>query len=257
MKYKLDDNEIWSEVPPDDLIRFNYLNFGSHVLNLTAEDKSSPEKNRSLQLGFTIFPPWYLHWIAFVVYLSLIGCSVFLISKLNRFRLRSHKLAYLKNIKTEHTRRIQRMKEQNLEKEIKNKSKELVNYTILLRKKNEVLQNIQEILNKDGLPENKMKSKVLQIVDQNLSDRKEWEIFQLHFDEAHSDFLKKLKLRHPDLTPNDLRFCAFLRMNMTSKEISFLLNMSLRSIEVKRYRLRLKLGLEHDHNLVDYIMTIE
>jgi len=146
--------------------------------------------------------------------------------------------------------------QQNLEKEIKSKSKELVNYTILLSKKNEVLQKLLEILKKDESPGNKTNSQVKQIINQNLGDRNDWQIFRSHFDEAHSDFLKKLKALHTNLTPNDLRFCAFLRMNMTSKEISILLNMSLRSIEVKRYRIRHKLEIGHDINLVEYLFTI-
>lgn len=61
---------------------------------------------------------------------------------------------------------------------------------------------------------------------------------------------------HPDLSPNDLRFCAYLRLNLTSKEIAPLLNISIKSVETRRYRLRKKLNLEHEDNLVSYIFEI-
>jgi DNA-binding CsgD family transcriptional regulator len=68
--------------------------------------------------------------------------------------------------------------------------------------------------------------------------------------------LKKVKLAHPSLTPNDLRLCAYLRLNLSSKEIAPLLNISVRSIEIKRYRLRKKMELPHETGLVEYILSI-
>ena len=257
LQYKLDDNDTWTTITNDYLIKFNYLDFGTHYLNINAEDKSSRSINTSMKLSFKILPPWCQHPLAFVVYFIVLIGFIYLFALVNEVRLKKHKLTYLKKIESpEHTQSIQRMMQQNLEKDIKNKSKDLVNYTILLSKKNEVLQKILEILKKDEIPGNKINNQVKQIINQNLGDRNDWQIFRSHFDEAHSDFLKKLKARHTNLTPNDLRFCAFLRMNMTSKEISILLNMSLRGIEVKRYRIRHKLEIGHDVNLVEYLFTI-
>ena len=73
---------------------------------------------------------------------------------------------------------------------------------------------------------------------------------------ADTDFLKKVKLAHPSLTPNDLRLCAYLRLNLSSKEIAPLLNISVRSVEIKRYRLRKKMELHHDQGLVEYILYL-
>ena len=70
------------------------------------------------------------------------------------------------------------------------------------------------------------------------------------------DFLKKIKQLHPTLTPNDLRICAYLRLNLSSKEIAPLLNISVRSVEIKRYRLRKKMDLPHEKGLVEYILSI-
>jgi len=81
-------------------------------------------------------------------------------------------------------------------------------------------------------------------------------LFEEAFNNADKDFLKKIKSSHPALTSNDLRLCAYLRLNLSSKEIAPLLNISSRSVEVKRYRLRKKLGLSHEDSLSDYILEI-
>ena len=72
----------------------------------------------------------------------------------------------------------------------------------------------------------------------------------------HSLALRFGQAQHPDLVPNDLKLCAYLRMNMNSKEMASLLNISLRGVEIRRYRLRKKLNLEHDKNLVEFLMEL-
>ena len=94
------------------------------------------------------------------------------------------------------------------------------------------------------------------IINKNLSNTDDWEVFQEAFNNADSDFLKKVKIAHPILTPNDLRLCAYLRLNLASKEIAPLLNISARSIEIKRYRLRKKMDLPHEKSLVEYILEL-
>ena len=81
-------------------------------------------------------------------------------------------------------------------------------------------------------------------------------MFEEAFNNADKDFLKKVKSIHPSLTSNDLRLCAYLRSNLSSKEIAPLLNISSRSVEVKRYRLRKKMDLSHEANLTNYILEI-
>ena len=81
-------------------------------------------------------------------------------------------------------------------------------------------------------------------------------MFQEAFNNADRDFLKKVKEIHSNLTPNDLRLCAYLRLNLSSKELSRLLSISLKSVEIKRHRLRKKMELPHETNLVDYILSI-
>jgi len=111
----------------------------------------------------------------------------------------------------------------------------------------------KELVKIDSKPEAKS---VIKIIDKNINNTKDWEFFQEAFNNADKDFLNKVIELHPDLTPNDLKFCAYLRLNLSSKEIAPLLNVSVRSVEIKRYRLRKKMNLPHQKSLVSYILEI-
>jgi DNA-binding CsgD family transcriptional regulator len=80
-------------------------------------------------------------------------------------------------------------------------------------------------------------------------------MFEHLFDQAHENFFKRLKTSFPDLTTSDLRLCAYLRLNLSSKEIAPLLNISVRGVEEKRYRIRKRLGLSSDQGLSDFIVS--
>jgi len=97
---------------------------------------------------------------------------------------------------------------------------------------------------------------VISTINKNITEDDSWSIFKEAFDNADKDFLKRIKLLHATLTPNDLRLCAYLRLNLSSKEVAPLLNISVRSVEIKRYRLRKKLDLVHEKGLVEYIMNV-
>ena len=97
---------------------------------------------------------------------------------------------------------------------------------------------------------------VIKTIDRNINNDDDWTFFENAFNNADKDFLKKVKEKHPELSSNDLRLCAYLRLNLSSKEIAPLLNISVRSVEVKRYRLRKKMNLSHDDGLTDYIINI-
>ena len=83
-----------------------------------------------------------------------------------------------------------------------------------------------------------------------------WDKFELYFDQVHENFFQRLRDHYPKLTPKDQKLCAYLRMNLSTKEIAPLLNISVRGVEISRYRLRKKLGLTSETNLVDFITAI-
>jgi len=84
-----------------------------------------------------------------------------------------------------------------------------------------------------------------------------WEDFELRFKEVHSDFYTKLIHTFPDLSPNEQRLCAFLKLNMSTKEISELTGQSSKALEMARYRLRIKLNISGtDENLIAFLSQI-
>ena len=147
-----------------------------------------------------------------------------------------------------------RFNNEKLRQDIDNKNRELSISTMSLIKKNEFLNSIKkELQNIDDA--NNIKH-VIKIIDRNLNNNDDWHVFEEAFNNADKDFLKKIKQAHPSLTSNDLRLCTYLRLNLSSKEIAPLLNISARSVEVKRYRLRKKMNLPHESSLTDYILEI-
>ena len=145
-------------------------------------------------------------------------------------------------------------KNKSLQQDVENKSRELGISTMNLIKKNELLNSL-----KTDLSQVKNVSElrtVINTINRNLNTTDDWRLFEEAFNNADKDFLKLIKERHPQLTANDLRLCAYLRLNLSSKEIAPLLNISHKSVEVKRYRLRKKMNLAHEIALTDYILDI-
>jgi DNA-binding CsgD family transcriptional regulator len=121
-------------------------------------------------------------------------------------------------------------------------------------KKNQFLNMIKNELKKTK--DDKQIKKVIKTIDSNLNNEDDWRFFEEAFNNADREFLKKIKSMHESLTKNDLKLCAYLRLNLSSKDIAPLLNISLRSVEIKRYRLRKKIQLSHNEGLTEYILSI-
>jgi DNA-binding CsgD family transcriptional regulator len=121
-------------------------------------------------------------------------------------------------------------------------------------KKNQFLQTILNDL--ENMESNPVITRVLRLIKQKSKKTDDWEFFREAFDNSDKNFLKNIKSKHPKLTHNDLRLCAYLRLNLTSKEIAPLFNISPKSVEIKRYRLRKRMDLSRDVNLIDYILNL-
>ena len=139
------------------------------------------------------------------------------------------------------------------------KNKELTTNVMYLLKKNEFISNISDKLKnmdlEEGIHDRDIIRKIVLELDKSISDNN-WEEFEIRFKEVHVGFYNNLSKRYPDLTPNELRLCAFLRLNMTSKEISELTFQSPESIKKARYRLRKKLDLVRDDALVTFLSKL-
>ncbi|WP_372651742.1 helix-turn-helix transcriptional regulator, partial [Draconibacterium sp.] len=93
-------------------------------------------------------------------------------------------------------------------------------------------------------------------IDKEIDNQNQNQIFESYFEEVHADFFERLKEKFPHLSPKDLRLCAYIRMNMSTKEIATLLNISTRGVEISRYRLRKKFELYRDVNLSTFLLNL-
>ena len=97
--------------------------------------------------------------------------------------------------------------------------------------------------------------RLVRAINKEIDDEKQWHVFETHFESVHEEFLKRIKQTFPNLTPRELKLCAYLRMNISSKEISVLMNISTRGVEISRYRLRKKFGIPRQTNLTEFILS--
>jgi DNA-binding NarL/FixJ family response regulator len=146
-----------------------------------------------------------------------------------------------------------------LEQELQNKNNELTLQTTALLKRNESVQALIDELDKqkETLGErypNKLYSRMRSMMEETLDAQADWKLFESYFNMAHQNFVERLRSQYSDITPGDLRICCLLKMNMSTKEIASLLNISVRAVELRRYRLRKRLLLETDTNLIDFLM---
>lgn len=250
----------WSEWTDTPKKTFQNLPFGDYTFLVRAKIGNTLSQNTAAY-SFTISRPWYLSkymivaYVLFVVLFSILMHNIYKhYYKQQRERLLEKTTRELELKELENKQQLMRFNNEKLRQDIENKNRELGISTMSLIKKNEFLNNIKKEL--EGIDNVKDLKKINRIIDRNLSDNDDWKLFEEAFNNADKDFLKKIKSLHPELTSNDLRLCAYLRLNLSSKEIAPLLNISPRSVEVKRYRLRKKLELEHNSSLSDYILEI-
>ena len=155
---------------------------------------------------------------------------------------------------------IHKQKEIYLTREMNLKEKELANTTMAVIQKNNFLiklqsdlRNINSILGKD-LAKNNINTLITRI-DKEIDSEKQWKVFNMHVEQVNEDLFKKLIENYPDLTPRELSLCAYLRMNISSKEIATLMNISARGVEISRYRIRKKLRLDREANLTEFMIN--
>ncbi|MGZ3871550.1 MAG: triple tyrosine motif-containing protein [Mucilaginibacter sp.] len=261
----------WSDWSTQTQREFTNLNQGNYAFKIRAkinEANISPVTT----LNFTILAPWYAGKIAMLCYVLMLvlvylGANRYYSMKLKRHQHRIHeklqqeKEEFLRQEAIVNEQQIVKIKNEQLQADLASKSRELANSAMNIVYKNELLQKISEEMThlKDStgkqLAEEQLR-RIQKVIDEGMNDERDWNIFESSFNEAHENFFKKLKSGHPDLVPNDLKLCAYLRMNMSSKEMASLLNISLRGVEIRRYRLRKKLNLEHDKNLVEFLIEL-
>jgi ligand-binding sensor domain-containing protein/DNA-binding CsgD family transcriptional regulator len=221
---------------------YSGLKYGLYTLEIQASDGSTDT------IQFQVEKPWYYSHFALVIYSLIIALAVWLLVRYFRFKLNRQKEVL-----------EMELRQRSLERELDTKSYELMLTIRYLISKNEILTELQNEVN--AIKENSSKYPIKnlrnmeKIITEGLDTQTEdWKNAMNSLKLSQQGFFKKLKEQFPNLTPNDLRLCSYLRMNFTTKEIARLLNNSTRAVEISRYRLRKKMNLKHDVNLTEYLM---
>ncbi|WP_321438231.1 triple tyrosine motif-containing protein [uncultured Bacteroides sp.] len=258
----------WTEPAKQSTIDYSRLPYGSYRLEIKAFSSDGNELAH-YAYSFVIDPPFYASMYAFIIYILLVVAMVFYIKKYinnsierDKDKMQKEQERLLLEEKERQEKNIMKLENEKLEAELLHKSKEMASSTMLIINKNKVLQILKDELGeqKKALGNqypNKYYNKLINLIEENISSEDDWEIFQSNFDRIHENFFRNLKLRYPDITPNDLKLCAYLRLNLSTKDIAHLMNISVRGVEVARYRLRKKLNIPSEKNLIDFMIEFK
>jgi ligand-binding sensor domain-containing protein/DNA-binding CsgD family transcriptional regulator len=247
---------------------YTNLKEGQYTFHVRAKNIHGQLSNVST-FEFTILPPWYRTNWAYGTYFFIglvLSVLVFLFFEL-RYKKKTEIITEEKQkeitridseLKTSE-QKLEHLKNEKLKSEIKLKNKELATSTMHLINKNSFINsiksNLNTILKRSKNQEVKHEiSRVIHNIDKNITADEDWEHFSIHFDQVHGDFIKRWQTDYPDLSPQEMKLSAYLRMNLSTKEIAHLLNISVRGVEIARYRLRKKLELERADNLQEFIL---
>lgn len=245
----------WSEFKASAVKEYTKLPAGKYTFQIMSNIPAISGSTSS-DIEIEIERPWYLTWWAIVLYAILITSFVVLIVYITRIII-ERRAAVLQKQKDEATANRQ------MRHELKMKADDLATSTMNLIRKNEILRQINTDLQSiaDDMVTDRNKSlktisKARNQIQENISLDNNWKKFEQNFDVVYEDFLKKMEEKHPNLTPTDKKLCAYLKMGLSSKEIAPLLNITVRSVEMNRYRVRKKIGLAQGESLSDYINKI-
>ncbi|MCD8182886.1 MAG: hypothetical protein LUE99_07090 [Bacteroides sp.] len=247
-------------------IRYGSLDYGSYVFRVEAYTDLK-QKVGEVEYHFTIARPFYLSYYAILFYILVFMALIYFFSKWRANRAMTKKRKEYEaeqvqqNIKLhEQERLIAVQQQQLLEVELSAKSKDLASMALGVFAKNEVLEKlrtaVQELLVK-GQYGRKNLEVLLKLINENIETQEFWDVFQSNFDLIHGKFFRNLRERYPNLTATDLRFCALLRLNLSTKDIAQMTNLTIRGVEAARYRLRKKLDIPDGTGLVDFLIDLK
>lgn len=151
---------------------------------------------------------------------------------------------------------ILHLQNEKLAGEIDAANSKLVYSTAQMAHKNEILTQVKEKIQEIAKEKSLDSRQLIRLLNRELEGENYWKEFNLYFNQVDKEFIQTLTTRHPALTSNDLRLCALIRLNLTTKEIASLLNISVRGVEQGRYRLKKRLDLGPNLNLLKYISEV-
>ena len=264
-------NKTWAEWSGKSEKEYTNLPAGTYTFEIRVRNNLGNE-SLPVAYSFKILPPWYQSTGAYTVYFLLFCVAAFWLYKWQRnkfyrqqakYEEEQKKLKYLHDLEiNKASNELVSLRNEKLQGEIDFKNSELATSAMHLVQKGELLTRIKAELNQmmkavdNDKAVNELK-KMIKVLSEDDRIDKDWEHFTQHFDKVHSDFVVRLKEKHAAISGNELKLCAYLRMNLSTKEIAQLMNISIRGVEISRYRLRKKLGITSAVNLFEYLLKME
>lgn len=246
----------WSEWTSRTQKEYTNLPEGKYIFKVRARNDNHELSVQDASFVFRIDPPWYRTSAAYMVYLLMGILTLAGMIKL----VNAQKEKQLRQEKIKSQQKIIQLENEKLENEVNFKHRELASLALNITSKNEILDQIKtQVKLVSTTMDDQGKSaltQIIKLIDNNIRLDKDWEKFEFYFDQVHSNFLKQMRERYPDLTISQLKLCAYLKMNLSSKEIAILMNVSVAAVEKSRYRLRKKFNLEHELMLADFIQKL-
>lgn len=264
-QYRLNGGE-WS--PMTDITQKEYSNLheGTYTFEVRAALRNGSISTDSIT--FRVLPPWYRTLPAYMFYAFVVAALLVLLYMMENRRIRrkesmavAEKNKEVSQMKIE----IDKLEKDKLDLELMHKSQEIANLVASVSRKNETLvelrQQIKQVATKiDRSNTSECKRQLVTVmgsIDSCMEGDEILKKFEEQFDQANNHFMQKLRSRHTDLNQNEIMMCAYLKMNLSTKEIAPLMNLSVRGVETIRYRLRKKFGLEREDNLIVYLNNIQ
>lgn len=273
--YKLEGfDDRWSDWSPSIIKEYTNLREGNYEMKIRVKNSFGIISSEAT-VRFSISPPWYRHFLAYLIYIVIIGITIRLIRKRIKVKIRRNKYyetivqrrlylekeAKIRQEQHQLEKEIEKLKTQTLQIKILAKDKELVTNSLQVVKKNKILngiiQKLKDINTTSFDDETKFQfDKLRKSILKEVNSDKSWKDLEKHIKNVHFDFLKRLKEKHPTISPRELDLATYLLMNMSTKEIAEIMNISGGGVELARYRLRKKLDLNKKENLIGYLMSI-
>jgi len=267
------DNQ-WSNWTSNSIKEYTNLKEGSYTMMLKTRTNYGKQSEETV-LNFIISPPWYRHFLAYLFYVLLIILAAYYTRIRIRMKIRKNKHyetveqrrlylekeSKIKQEQYELEKEIEKLKNDQLKIKILAKDKELVNNSLQVVKKNKILNGIVyklKDINVDSFDDSTkfQFTKLNKSIVKEVNSDKSWKDLEKHIKNVHFDFLKRLKEKYPTISPRQLDLATYLLMNMSTKEIAEIMNISGGGVELARYRLRKKLDLNKKDNLIGFLMSI-
>lgn len=253
-------------------VTYTNLDAGTYTLKVKTANNDGVWNEEGASLTLIVTPPWWE-----TIWFKLGVLAVIVIGATSAYKIRTsiirktlkaekqHELevkeVQVREERLRHEKELVELSKKKLEAEVQYKNAELATSVMGAVKQNETLLRLKDDILQASKADNRDEvlrqlKRVVRLIDEEVKPDENWDQFELLFNQIHENFLQKLKDRYPQLTSRDLKLCAYLRMNLNSKEIAPLLSLTVRGVEDLRYRVRKKMELDTSVNLGEFVLSL-